>query len=132
MRRAFCGLADLQLKKLKYSNYGHPAQYLHSKDGLHKLSSQTSLLGLPIDDDEVYQESIDIDKGDKLFLFTDGITETTDKNDNEYGENMLEGLIKRKNSLSPGAFNSALLSDLNDYKYGQFKDDICIMTMGIK
>jgi sigma-B regulation protein RsbU (phosphoserine phosphatase) len=39
--------------------------------------------------------------GDRLFLFTDGITEANDALDNEYGEERLEARLTAQGALSP-------------------------------
>ncbi|MFH1846986.1 MAG: PP2C family protein-serine/threonine phosphatase [Candidatus Omnitrophota bacterium] len=131
---AFCGLIDFKKMSMLYSNYGHPIQYLYSrKDSqLHRLVPQASLLGLPIEDNNVYQDDIDISAGDKVLLFTDGIIETVNKEGEEYGTEKLENFLKHNHQLPSDEFNNQLLDDVKTFKHGKFKDDICLLSMGIK
>ncbi|MEA3488785.1 MAG: PP2C family protein-serine/threonine phosphatase [Candidatus Omnitrophota bacterium] len=131
---AFCGLLDFRGMVLSYSNYGHPAQYLYrAKDSsIHGLCSQAGLLGLPLHDRNVYQCDVDVDKGDRLLLFTDGITETVNKEGEEYGGERVEEFLRKNHDIPVEEFNRALLKDLDTYKEGKFKDDICILDIDIK
>ncbi|MFC1480375.1 PP2C family protein-serine/threonine phosphatase [Candidatus Omnitrophota bacterium] len=131
---AFCGMLDFKEMQLSYSNYGHPPQYLYraKESDTQSLFAQTSLLGLPVDDDKVYQSEIDVDKGDRIFLFTDGVTEAVDSKGEQYGTKRLEDFLETNHTLSPVAFNDKLLKELNSYKDGKFKDDVCIMGIEIE
>lgn len=131
---AFCGLMDFKAMKLSYSNYGHPPQYLYRrKDSSVKgLMPQTSLLGLPLDDDEVYEEALEIGTKDKLVLFTDGITEVIGSSGKEYGEKGVEDFLKKNYALSAKSFNAKLMEELNAFKKDAFQDDICMMTIGVE
>jgi hypothetical protein len=131
---AFCGLLDLKKMRLLYSNYGHPAQYVYNEkeSRIYRLPSQTSLLGVPMNDEELYQSDMKVDEEDKILLFTDGIIETTGSGGEEYGSGRLEGFLKKHHELPPEEFNASLLKELDSFKEGSFKDDICIMNIGIK
>jgi serine phosphatase RsbU (regulator of sigma subunit) len=131
---AFCGLVDLKKMDLSYSSYGHPPQYVYRIEAPHiqVLNSQTSLLGLPVEDKNVYQNHIKIDKGDTILLFTDGVTETVNGNGEEYGEERVEDFLDKNHNLPAEDFNRELLKELNEFKDGNFKDDVCILNIGIK
>ncbi|MFC1570399.1 PP2C family protein-serine/threonine phosphatase [Candidatus Omnitrophota bacterium] len=131
---AFCGLIDMKKMTLKYSNYGHPPQYVYSEKDkkVHSLGAQTSLLGLPLDDDEVYQDEINLTSGDRILLYTDGITETFDSAHDEYGYDRLKEFIKKHHTLGVQKFNDRLIKDLDEFKSEPFKDDICMLDMIVK
>ncbi|MFC1699593.1 PP2C family protein-serine/threonine phosphatase [Candidatus Omnitrophota bacterium] len=131
---AFCGLLDFKEKKLNYSNHGHPDQYIYkiSNSALSNLSSQGSLLGLPFRDENVYQQEINFDKGDRILLFTDGVTETRNRDNHEYGKDRLEEFIKQNHDLPVEAFNQKLLDEINKFKHGNFQDDVFILNLHIK
>ncbi len=131
---AFCGLLDLKRAQLLYSNYGHPPQYVYSeKEGrIHRLSAQTSLLGIPVDDENVYQDDMRIGEKDRVLLFTDGIIEAVGRGGEEYGSERLEDFLRKHHDLPPEEFNANLLKELNAFKDESFRDDICIMSIGIK
>jgi len=131
---AFCGYVDFKNMQMLYSNYGHPPQYLY-RSGEKKICSlpaQTSLLGLPVNDDGVYQEEIEIGEKDKIVLFTDGVTETDNGKGEQYGEQRVKEFLERNHGLTCSGFNKKLLKELNSFKTDKFKDDVCLMSIGIK
>ena len=131
---AFCGLLNMKEMTLEYSNYGHLPQYVYSEPQgkIYSMPAQTSLLGLPIEDNKVYQDRIDMDTGDRILLFTDGITETTDKDKEEFGQDRVAAFLEENHSMGCDLFNSRLLEELEKFKEGNFKDDICMLGIDIK
>jgi len=127
-------LLDFKKKCFKFSNYGHPPQYLyHEKDGkIEKLNSMTGLLGLPVEKNDVFEEETEFDDGDKILLYTDGVTETVNSENEEYGDERLEKFLKKDHKMLGKQFNEKLLNDLNEFKTGDFADDVCILSMNIK
>jgi sigma-B regulation protein RsbU (phosphoserine phosphatase) len=127
-------LLDFRQAKFFYSNYGHPSQYIYRVTESHVLAlgSQTSLLGLPLREEAVYEHNIAFNKGDMILLFTDGVIETRNAEGEEYGEERLERFIAKNHALSVNDFNQHLMDELNAYKYRDFKDDISVLSMRIK
>jgi serine phosphatase RsbU (regulator of sigma subunit) len=54
-------------------------------------------------------------RGDRLILFTDGITEAMRSNSEESGEDGILHAAHAGASLSPGEFNSHLLAEVNQF-----------------
>ena len=133
---AFCGVLDYSRfsRKFTYSSYGHPPQYIYcaTNSKINKISAQTSFLGLPIEDDNIYQEEIPFNKGDQILLFTDGVTEARDTDGNEYGDKKLEDFIKENNDLQVESFNKKLLSRLNFFTQNNLRDDVFILSIKTK
>ena len=131
---AFCGLLNFKNRVFYYSNHGHPTQYLYRlKDNkIVGFYSQTALLGLPMKDKNIYQHEVEFEKGDRVLLFTDGVTETMDSKHEEYGIERLEKFILANSTVEPTRFNHQLLEALSAFKSREFQDDIFILTMAIK
>jgi len=131
---AFCGLLDFNNNKLIYSNHGHPPQYLYriSDSSIKGLYSQGTLLGLPFDEKNIYQQEIKFEKGDKIFLFTDGLIETKNKFNQRYGKENLEKFIELNRTLPVNIFNQKLFDELNGFKDINFEDDIFVLNIQIK
>ncbi len=133
---AFCGLLDYSplSRKFTYSSYGHPPQYIYrtTKPGIEKISAQTSLLGLPIEDENIYQNEIAFNKKDQILLFTDGIIEAKDADGSGYGNERLENFIRKNNGLQAEVFNQQLLNELNSFTKNKLKDDVFILNIKTK
>lgn len=131
---AFCGQLDLKKMKLLYSNYGHPPQYLYDTRASRIMSfpAETGMLGLPVEDSRVYQGEQDVHIGDRILLYTDGVTETVNADREEYGAGRLKQFLAADRKESVSGFSKELLGSLEAFKSGDFKDDICIMDILIK
>jgi serine phosphatase RsbU (regulator of sigma subunit)/pSer/pThr/pTyr-binding forkhead associated (FHA) protein len=104
--------AELNTKtgELKYINAGHnPPVILEKKGKVLRLESCGFCLGMfP---SVTYQSSkTEIKKGDLAVLYTDGITESRNKENKEYDEDKLIDFLQKKNSLSA----QNILTELNE------------------
>lgn len=78
---AFFGIIDLEKKTFIYSNCGHHPALLIRQQTILSLGSPGPFIGF-IENATFYDESIELQEGDRLVLFTDGIVEAK----NEAGE----------------------------------------------
>jgi len=87
----FLGLVDLDTYDLTYVNAGHEKPLLLHKNG-DVVSLQESDLIIGVNPEYIFTEkSRHLKDGDKLIIFTDGITEAMNRNENMFG---VERLIK--------------------------------------
>ncbi len=97
---AFVGLLDLKTGKFTYVNGGHnpPMIYSARKDQWRYLETveRNYALGL-MDDADYAQETIDLEDGDVIYLYTDGLTEALNEREELYGDDRLEQCLNRVN-----------------------------------
>lgn len=88
----FYGILDHRTGALDYTNGGHnPAYVLRGKNGeLERLGHFPNLVIGGFEDFSYKSESAQLDPGDSLFLYTDGITEAFDAKDEAFGDERLE------------------------------------------
>ena len=76
------------------------------------------------------EKAIKIEKGDRLILYTDGITEIKNTENNEFGIKKLASFIMKNNYLKGNTFNVKLLDEINNFSYKKKKnDDIAFMNI---
>ena len=131
---AFGGMLDFKSRKLAYSNFGHPPQILFRKENnrIIYMESQTFLMGIGMDESNVYQMTLDFEKGDKIFLFTDGILEAKDPSGEMFGSKRLEEFVRQNGVLEVMDFNEKLMSALHEFQKGVQCDDIFLLSIQIK
>ncbi|NBS63079.1 MAG: HAMP domain-containing protein [Betaproteobacteria bacterium] len=97
----FIGLLDLETGLLTYSSAGHnPPLLRRASGGLEQLDQATGLV-LGVIEDAVYDEArVQMLPGDTLVLYTDGITEAHDAQQQMFGLDRLE-TICRETPISP-------------------------------
>ncbi len=124
---AFCGLLELDTGRLTYSNYGHlPQIVFHAQENrIELLEAQTTLLGIPMERGNApFQDETIIANKSRIFLFTDGVTETKGPEEELFGYERLQNSILKNSSLPPEEFNNHLLEELDAFKNDEFVDDI--------
>lgn len=92
----FLGILDTETHTFNYSSGGHDYPFfIHSDKSFSRLKSGGLPLGV-MDNQDYEEESIALEPGDKLVIFSDGIVDSRDSNDEMFGEERLEQLLLKK------------------------------------
>jgi sigma-B regulation protein RsbU (phosphoserine phosphatase) len=131
---AFCGMLDIKNKTLVYSNYGHPPQILFQRGNksIVLMKSQTFLMGVGMDSGDIHQIKVSFNKGDRIFLFTDGIIEAKAPSGEEFGEERLEAFIRDNAEADVVSLNTRLISELSAFQHDKQHDDMFMLSIEIK
>jgi len=96
----FVAVLNSRERALRYVNAGHNTQYVLLGDGrLQRLESTGRPLGL-LPGGGYVEQSITLDVGDSIFLYTDGLVETQSGAGEEFGTERLERLLARERKSS--------------------------------
>jgi sigma-B regulation protein RsbU (phosphoserine phosphatase) len=77
-----------------------------------------------------YEDSmVELGAGDRLFLFTDGITEASDTNGQEFEEARIAAFAKANNALTASELNDRLLAQVSAFCGAQFQDDATLLVI---
>jgi serine phosphatase RsbU (regulator of sigma subunit) len=97
----FYAIVDTQTRRLKYVSAGHNPPFLYRKKTgeIQLLEADGIALGV-LDDIQLEEKETVLEEGDILVLYTDGVTEATNMQDEEYGEERLVQLISEHHTLS--------------------------------
>ena len=89
-----CGILNIKTGKLVYANAGHEKPFIRHKDGEFKTADVKSgfvLAGMP---GYKYQNfEVQLQPGDTIFTYTDGIPEATNEKDEEFGMKRLQKVL---------------------------------------
>jgi len=125
----FLGILDGQTGQFRYSNAGHPGALLRRVSGeIQTLGSGSYPLGVFPDATWKTAEA-DLDAGDLLLLYTDGITEAR-RNGDLFGEERLKRLLKRKR-VSVVRLPHLILEQVLAFCDGALKDDAAILALSL-
>ena len=90
----FYGVFDLRDGSLRYSNGGHnPPRLVRSDSRVEVLPTTENLVLGIAPEHEYHNGEVRLAPGDTLFLYTDGITEAQNVNDEEFGEERLDAKL---------------------------------------
>lgn len=129
----FLGSYDPATRVLKYCNAGHNPPLLLRHDEQHPkrlqwLQPTGAAIGLA-ESFTFRLETVILQPGDVLVLYTDGITEAMNEAREEFGENRLAELAQQQAMLHPQAFIKALRLAVNVFAGEQaLRDDVTIMV----
>ncbi len=104
----FYGELSTDTGVFRYVNAGHNAPYLLRQGQAPERLEATSLVLGVLRDTAFDARECRLNPGDRLFLFTDGVTEAFDPKEEEYGEERLTNFLQRH----PGADQDQLIADL--------------------
>jgi phosphoserine phosphatase RsbU/P len=127
----FYGILDSDRKKLTYTNAGHNAGLLLRRDGsLIRLEPGGAVLG-PFPNWNYKNEEIELENGDRLLLFTDGVTELRNAAADEFGEERLVDLLIKNRGLDAEALRDVIVREVTNFADEDFQDDATLLVMSM-
>lgn len=128
---AWIGVLTISTGKLTFVNAGHCRPLLKEAHGA--CTYETTINGFVLagmEETGYSQSEIHLNKGDTLFLYTDGVTEATDTENNLYGEKRLEQLISTLDNPQPESLLFEVWKDINRFrKEAEQFDDITMLAL---
>jgi sigma-B regulation protein RsbU (phosphoserine phosphatase) len=129
----FYCLLDNDESVLTYANAGHYPPILVRADGsVERLAVGGAVLGV-FPEGTYEQGQTAVQTGDRLVLYTDGITESRassdDADDREFGEERLIELVVANRACSAPALQARLTEAVASFSSGRFHDDATLIVM---
>ena len=131
---AWMGKIDLSTGVLSFANAGHnPPIIVHANGECEYLKSRTGFVLAGMEGMKYRANEMTLNKGDRIFLYTDGVTEATDETESLYGEERLLTYIDKNKTLKAEALLSGLKEDIDLFagEAPQF-DDITMLVFNYK
>ena len=127
---AFLAYYNVDTGELTYANAGHNKAILLKPDGTTELFGSFGNLALgAFPDFEYKEETITLKDGERLILYTDGVTEATSKENEEYGMERLTCLLSKNASKSCDELAKIVLDSLGEFQGENQFDDITFMVL---
>lgn len=114
---AWLGILDLRTGKLNFVNAGHNPPLLYSeKTRKYEFMKVKPNIVLAAMENVKYQtHEIQLEPGDRLFLYTDGVVEATNIKNEAYGNGRLEDFLNSNLSLNVTETLHSLMEDVNSF-----------------
>ena len=123
----FFGQYSDATRTLHYVNCGHNPPVLLRKGGaVERLDATATVLGL-FSDWECSVAEARLETGDVLSLYTDGITETTGHNGEEFGEARLLETLRKNRDLEASYILRNVESAAEQFRLGEQEDDLTLV-----
>jgi sigma-B regulation protein RsbU (phosphoserine phosphatase) len=125
----FYCVIDTTARTLAYSNAGHCFPLLHRSRGNAELLGEGGIVLGIFPESKYWDVTVQFDPGNKVLLFTDGITEATNTRDEEYGEARLRQRLDVDTSSETEAMHRKLMQEVSDFCLGNFADDATLVLI---
>ena len=125
----FYAVLDSKDNRLTYCNAGHNPPVLVRDDGTaSELNAAGAVLGqFP---DWVYEQSdLQLRPGDALMLFTDGLVEASDQDDEPFGEERVIGIARENRGAGAEGLKTLLMQAASEHCGGHFQDDASMIVL---
>jgi sigma-B regulation protein RsbU (phosphoserine phosphatase) len=111
----FYGILNTETNQITYCNAGHNNPYLIAVDGtMTKLSTGGMIVGIM--PGALYDESsVNINPGELLILFSDGITEAMNSADEEFGDTRLTDIVLKNRNEAAEDIIDLILKEVKLY-----------------
>jgi hypothetical protein len=126
----FFGVLDPVSGELTFCNGGHTPPLVRRKDGtLSRLESTGPVAGIFAE--AAYRSvTIRLDVGDRLVVFSDGVTESENASDEEFGEERLRKVLLRETALTAEDTCDAIVETLTAFRGSRpYNDDVTMLVV---
>jgi len=129
---AFYAIIDYHEKNLIYASAGHEPPILIRKNGEYIHLDQTELVLGGMEDTSYTPVSVDFELGDVIVLFSDGITEVTNEEDQMFERDNVISAIKSVHNYSANEILNTIINKLKDHVKGQpIQDDFSLAVLKV-
>ena len=125
------GILDLKSGDMRCSNAGHeyPA-VMRSGDGYRLLTDEHGMALGVFENNPMAEYEIRMNPGDRIFVYTDGVTEASDEKKEQYGTGRLREQLNRQKNADQKTLLESILQDIRNFAgaVDQF-DDITMLGL---
>jgi len=127
----FLGILNVKDGEFTYVNAGHTSPYIiNNSDTTAALPSSKNPVVGAFEGIEYHDHTMTLKKEEKLFLYTDGVTEAFSEDDEQFGEKRLEKLLSQRKHISPEIYVETVLNTITKFA-GECEqsDDITMLVI---
>jgi len=125
----FYAVLDVASRRFIYVNAGHPPPVVLRQNGDFELMEEG---GVPLGlfEDPRYREGFaHLNHGEVLAMYTDGITEAVNEQDEPYGLERMTAVLARARHGSAASMCDALIQDVRRFSGGALQDDQTVVVL---
>lgn len=120
----FYGIYDLETGQVDYTNAGHnPPYILHADGSVEMLKNDGNLVLGVMEGMKFKRSSLQLNPGDALVMYTDGVTEAENKEHAQFGESRLEAELAALKGSDSKQVVETVLSKVREFAAGAPQSD---------
>ncbi len=126
------GIVDSRNGNVRMTQAGHPSPVVARKDGSISVHGKGGFPVGMLPEAEYDEIEFRLAQGDRLILYSDGVTECLDERREMFSEERLFSMLKKGRRDSLGAVVKRIGNSLSEWKgEGEFNDDVTLLAMEI-
>jgi PAS domain S-box-containing protein len=120
-------------RHVTFASAGHPPAMLVSNGGIRLLDSKSGILGcLSETAPSEFAEEIDLDPGDRLVFYTDGLTEVFNEHAEMLDVQGLEALVRQSAKRTLPEMRQAIVDGVTAWRHGAPTDDVSLVLVEVR
>ncbi|HEX8618134.1 MAG TPA: SpoIIE family protein phosphatase [Thermoanaerobaculia bacterium] len=127
----FYATVDTAAMTLRWCNAGHNAPILARADGTIVRLAEGGPAFSRLFRDSYEEREIDLQPGDRLVLFTDGVSESVDTTGELFGEQRIEELVARAGNVAAHELQQTIVAASTSFSGGEVDDDVTLVVVGV-
>ena len=128
---AWMGILNTKTGKVLFTNAGHNPPLIKHADGTYEyFKCRAGFVLAGMEGVRYRKNELQLEKGDAIYLYTDGVTEATDLNNELYGEDRLHAVLEKYKNATPQTICDEVKKDVDIFvgEAPQF-DDITMLAL---
>src|SRR5262249_38979132 len=130
----FYGVVERQTLRLTYALAGHPRPlwYRGAASLVEALDAEGPMIGL-VPQAEFEERSVQLDPGDLVLIYTDGVTECRNEQQEQFGQDRLVAFLAAQGGAADAGAVPLLDAELARFRGTQpFQDDVTCIGLSVK
>ncbi|MCJ7813073.1 SpoIIE family protein phosphatase, partial [bacterium] len=126
----FYGILNNKNHEMCYANAGHNRPLLFLSGGDHRFLEEAGIALSFVEKTDYNEGQLTFQKGDLLLIYSDGITEAMNENEEEFGEENVITLVKKNLKMSADQLVNKVITDVKQHTGKRPQtDDITLIVM---
>ena len=118
-------------RRLRYVSAGHNPPFVLHADGSHDRLREGGLVLGVFTNQTFKSDAIRLRTGDRMVLFTDGVTEACNSEDEEFGEERLLEVLQENRSRSATEIQKKILQTVAEFSRAPWRDDATLLVVAV-
>jgi len=127
----FYAQLDGPARQLRYVSAGHNPPFILHRDGSHQRLREGGLVLGVFANQSFKSGTVHLQSGDRMVLYTDGVTEACNSEEEEFGEDRLLQVLQRDPARTAIEIQKNILQAVAEFSHGTWQDDATLLVVAV-
>src|SRR5882762_3574003 len=122
---------DGPARQLRYVSAGHNPPFVLHRDGSHERLREGGLVLGVFANQSFKSGTVQLQSGDRMVLYTDGVTEASNSEDEEFGEDRVLQVLQQDPTRTAVEIQKNILQAAAQFSRGPWQDDATLLVIAV-